>query len=101
MADRSDTPLRIALIGDFSGRANRNLRTPSKPIQIDPENFEDVMQRLGVALDFPGAASVRFRELDDFHPDQLYAHLPLFDAIREAKKELANPRNLQAPPAKP
>ena len=101
MADRSDTPLRIALIGDFSGRANRNLRTPPKPIQIDPENFEDVIDRLGVALDFPGAASIRFRELDDFHPDQLYANLPLFNAIREAKKELADPRNFQASRAKP
>ena len=54
------------------------------------------MLRLGVALDFPGAASISFRELDDFHPDQLYANLPLFDAIREAKKELANPKNFTA-----
>ncbi|HTS48064.1 MAG TPA: type VI secretion system contractile sheath large subunit [Bryobacteraceae bacterium] len=96
MADPGDTPLRIALIGDFSGRANRNRREVPKPIEIDPENFEDVMQRLGVALDFPGVASLRFRELDDFHPDQLHANLPLFDAIREAKKELLNPRNFSA-----
>ena len=96
MADASDTPLRIALIGDFSGRANRGAGAPPKPIQIDPENFEDVMQHLGVALDFPGVASLRFRDLDDFHPDQLYANLPLFDAIREAKKELANPKNFSA-----
>lgn len=96
MADASDTPFRIALIGDFSGRSNRGAGAIPQPIQIDPENFEEVMQRLGVALDFPGVASLRFRELDDFHPDQLYANLPLFDAIREAKKELANPNNFTA-----
>ncbi len=101
MADASDTPLRIALIGDFSGRSNRGAGEIPQPIQIDPENFEDVMQRLGVALDFPGVASLHFRDLDDFHPDQLYANLPLFDAIREAKKELANPRNFPAAGSKP
>jgi type VI secretion system protein ImpC len=96
MADRSDTLFRIALMGDFSGRANRNTGTTPQPVQIDPDNFEAVMQRLDCGLDFPGIASIRFRELDDFHPDALYARVPLFDAIREAKKEIANAKNFHA-----
>jgi len=58
------------------------------PVEIDPENFEAVMQRLGVALEVPGAFSIAFRELDDFHPDALYAKLPIFEPIQKLKNEL-------------
>ena len=84
--------MRIALLGDFSGRRNRKIHSAPRPVEIDPENFEDVMERMGVALEFPGAAAIEFRELDDFHPDQLYATLPLFQPVRDLKQELSKPQ---------
>jgi type VI secretion system protein ImpC len=102
----ADAPFRIAILGDFSGRANRKMTGPLRSIEIDPSNFEDVMQRLNVALDLP-AGSLQFRELDDFHPDQLYQNLPLFEKIREAKKQASRPGAFRpaaaafAPPAAP
>jgi type VI secretion system protein ImpC len=84
----SDRPFRIAVVGNFSGR-----RTRPVPIAIDPENFEEVMNRLGVAVELP-AGTVSFRELDDFHPDNLYRRLPLFKSLQAAREEIVNAKTV-------
>lgn len=92
----SDRPFRIALLGNFSGRGTR-----SGPMEVDPETFETVMERLQVSLNLP-AGSVAFRELDDFHPDYLYRTLPLFRSLDSAKQEIAHTKALgTAAPASP
>jgi type VI secretion system protein ImpC len=91
----SDHPFRIALVGNFSGR-----RTRPVPIEIDPDNFEEVMDRLGVAVELP-AGTVPFRELDDFHPDHLYRHLPLFQSLQAAREEIARAKTVQVQPSPP
>ncbi len=103
-AVRSDErPFRIAILGDFSGRANRGITgVPRKPIEIDPGNFEQVMERMEVGLDLSAgdvSLTLRFRELDDFHPDHLYQSVPLFRAFSEARKELSKPRPAAPPKA--
>jgi type VI secretion system protein ImpC len=89
IARDSDTPFRIAILGDFSGRKEAR---PLRSVEIDPGNFEEVMERIGVALEL-SAGDVRlaltFRDLDDFHPDSIYRSAPLFRAFEEARKELA------------
>src|SRR5271165_6371148 len=91
----SDSPFRIAVLGDFSGRANRNVPSAGprlagrKPIPIDPDNFEVAMRSLRVELQL-AAGPLRFEELDDFHPDQIYQNVPLFQALRKARQELSN-----------
>jgi type VI secretion system protein ImpC len=68
-------------------------------VEIDPDNFEEVMARLGAGFELTaGEAPVelRFRELDDFHPDHLYASLPLFQTLRQTRAELANPATFRA-----
>lgn len=91
----SERPFRIAVLGNFSGRGAR-----LGPVEVDPENFEQVMERLGVSLDLP-AGQVRFRELDHFHPDYLYRALPLFQSLENAKEEIASTKTLRtaAPPS--
>jgi type VI secretion system ImpB/VipA family protein len=73
-------PFRIAILGDFSGQARReNSRTrPAKlrPILIDRDNFDEVLQKLGVEAHLQLGTSgqrliLRFQSLEDFHPDQI------------------------------
>jgi type VI secretion system protein ImpC len=96
----SGDPFRIALIGDFGGRANRRApRLNRESVEIDPDNFEEVMARMGAALELTAGeapVALRFRELDDFHPDHLYASLPLFQTLRQTRAELANPATFRA-----
>lgn len=94
----SDTPFRIAVLGDFSGRENRAVLDARlqgrKPVLIDRDNFDDVMARLTPELHLPLGGPggpripVRFRELDDFHPDRLYEGLKIFQALRETRERL-------------
>ncbi len=82
-------PMRLVVLGDFSGEAAA-ARPPlaSRPTQrVDVDTLEDVMKRLGPRLSAP-AGEIRFAQIDDFHPDRLYARLDLFQALRRAR---ANP----------
>src|SRR5690349_14435318 len=88
-----DTPFRIGLIGDWSGRGSRGMVESAgkvaarRPHSVDRDDLEDAMEDLAVELSLTveGNAQplvLRFRSLDDFHPDQLYARLSLFEALR-------------------
>jgi type VI secretion system protein ImpC len=84
-----ETPFRILLLGDFSGREARGVREPlagRRAIPVDRDNFEAVMARLKVRV-----GSAQFKELDDFHPDRLFSKLPLFAALRHKREMLRDP----------
>jgi type VI secretion system protein ImpC len=63
----------IALLGDFSGRVNRDSVFGRRPIPINRDNFDSVMAALRPALRLDGLA-LSFTRLADFHPDQLTGH---------------------------
>lgn len=89
---------RLALLGDFSGRAGAgSLETGSelaarKPIKVDVDNFDQVVERLKpqvvVGLGDEGTVTVPIGELDDFHPDQLVENLELFEQLLGLRKNL-------------
>ena len=97
-----DSPMRILVMGDFSGRANRGVENFSdlseRPfVRIDVDNFEDVLFRfapqLFLPIDEPAGPSmvVEFKSLDDFHPDRLFRQLEVFEALRETRGRLSDP----------
>jgi type VI secretion system protein ImpC len=86
----SDTPFRILVLGDFGASA-----ASAKPVFIDRDNFETVMARLDVGLELPGAGRLRFKELDDFHPDRLFESLDLFHGLREMRERVEDPETFR------
>jgi type VI secretion system protein ImpC len=76
----SEKPFRILLAGDFSGGASHG-----QPILIDRDNFDHVLARLSPELHLAPGTTLRFRELEDFHPDRLCRQMPNLgaDAARE------------------
>jgi type VI secretion system protein ImpC len=95
-----DTPFRIAVLGDFSGRASRGIvetgraLAARRPVRIDRDIVDDVIARFAPELYLSLGdvrASVSFSELDDFHPDRLYERLPAFRALRETRERAAAP----------
>ena len=103
-----ETPFRICIMGDFSGRENRKLyesvSAPSenRPIEVDRDNIESVMEKLGVEVQIPLAGvsqppvAIQFTELDDFHPEQIYARLDVFKALRDTRKKLSDPSTFES-----
>ena len=74
-------PMRLLVMGDFSGQpsATRKPLAERATQRVDVDNLDAVMGRLGPRLALP-AAELGFAGLDDFHPDTLYARLPVFSA---------------------
>ncbi|WP_442852532.1 type VI secretion system contractile sheath domain-containing protein [Roseobacter sp. SK209-2-6] len=90
---------RIALLGDFSGRAARGLveaggELATRPeIQLDPDTVEEVIEGFKTELRLPigkeGAAiSVKLGELDDLHPDELFDNVDLFSELVALRRQL-------------
>jgi len=102
---RRERTFRMAVIGDFSGREN-----PVGEWRVDRDDFDEVLRAIAPTLRLQLAdgmvVDVVIRELDDFHPDQLFTQVPQFARLRALRTELANPSTfsnaaaeLSAPPA--
>lgn len=92
-----DTPFNILFMGDWSGtkifsEANdKNWR----PVEIDRDNFDDVMRKFQVRLelgfdDSGNVLNLEFNELDDFHPDRIFEKVSLFSNLRDIRRKLKN-----------
>src|SRR4029453_17018583 len=82
-------PMRLLVLGDFTGKqVAERPSLGSRPMQrVDADNFDDVMGRLAPRIE-TAAGEIVFQQLDDFHPDRLFARLDLFESLRHAR---ANP----------
>jgi type VI secretion system protein ImpC len=89
-----EAPFRIAIFGDFSGRANRGISEPGspaerRPIETGRDNFDSVMAQIGPALSLPFGGetelrfSIAFKELGDFHPDRIYERFEIFQKLKD------------------
>jgi type VI secretion system protein ImpC len=98
---RDEERFRIAVLGDFSARANRGQLATGrelearKPWHVDVDNFAEVLRRRGIRLQLPlgsGGQSVpvTIESLDDFHPDSLYDRLDVFRELADWRQRLQN-----------
>lgn len=98
---RDDIIFRMAICGDFSARGKEGNAAPSGSSaaktawRVDRDDLDDVLAAIAptLQLNLGGGvmAQVRIRELDDFHPDRLFAHVPQFARLRELRARLADP----------
>ncbi|MFZ1641385.1 MAG: type VI secretion system contractile sheath large subunit [Candidatus Contendobacter sp.] len=98
-----NTPPRILIMADFSGRGQREppaagLDLASRPLlAVDVDRLDAVMAklepkpRLPLAMASGADLTVGFAQLDDFHPDALYQRLDLFQALRRTRARLLDP----------
>ncbi len=95
------TKFRLALLGDFSGRANAGrLDTGAKlaarkPVKVDVDNLDDVLAKLSPTLSLPmdedgAAVEIKIESLDDFHPDQLAEAVDFFGELRTLRRNLSS-----------
>ena len=101
----SGTPFCVAILGDFSGRTSCGPSEPGslasrRPTLIDRDNFDEVLSKLSpkIQLRIGGAGPVelQFSELDDFHPDRLFACDALFQRLRSIRSRLQDPAGFAA-----
>ncbi len=89
-----DEPIfQMLVLGDWAGDSSRQGLERRRPIEIDRDNFDDVMKGLGVRLNVGAGETsfdLAFNSIDDFHPDELYRNVPLFAELRDLRKRLRN-----------
>src|SRR6266850_995855 len=106
-ATKKTGKFRIAMLGDFSARANSGkLDTGAelgnrKPLKVDCDNVDATIKRLGVKLRLPlggdgSAVELAVNSIDDLHPDQLYSNLPIFSELSGLRQRL-KPRSAAIP----
>ena len=92
-------PLRIAILGDFgAGASHGRLQTGAdlgkrKPLNVEFDTLENAMQRLQLSLTLPLGAdgapvTIELADLDAFHPDAIYAGVPVFAELASLRKRL-------------
>lgn len=97
---KESSPFVMLVLGNFAGNTRKNthpdpallMQIPVR--QIDIDNIDQLWGVFTPALELDIAGHhVEFapRDLDDFHPDQLFHHLPLFSELRQLRKRLLDP----------
>lgn len=90
-----ETPFRVLLLGDFTGSGPRKPLPSRTPVQVDRDNFDEVLAafhpELKLRLGDEELATLKFSELDDFHPDRLLERVDMFRKLRDLRARLTNP----------
>lgn len=106
-----ELPLRMLVTGDFTGRPDSTPLEERKPINIDKNNFDEVLQsqRVGLKLQVDNTLSgksgeqlgvdLKFNGMDDFSPESIARQVPELRELlelREALTELKGPLSQNA-----
>lgn len=96
-----ELPFVVGIMGDFSGDPTEPLRPLSerKFIQIDRDNFNDIMARMTPGLNIrvankladdgsEMAVQLKFRAIEDFEPGRVAEQVPALKALLETRNKL-------------
>jgi type VI secretion system protein ImpB len=99
-SEETELPLKVLMVGDYTGKPDDRPMEERKPINIDKENFNEVMakQELGVAVQVPNKLSdekdaslnldLKFRKLDDFSPEGVVNQVPELKTLLDLRSAL-------------
>jgi type VI secretion system protein ImpC len=95
-----EPPFRMLVLGDWSGDGAKKDLADRKPIEIDRDNFDEALRKMGAAVNLNVGdgqeINLRFEELDDFHPDRIFERVPVFSELRDLRKRLKDPNEFNA-----
>lgn len=95
-----ELPLRIMMMGDYTGKPDDTPLEERKPINVDKDNFNDVMaeQNLGVDLTVDDklsgeegaemSVSLKFKTLKDFTPEGIAEQVPELRQLMQLRNAL-------------
>jgi type VI secretion system protein ImpB len=98
--EEAELPLKMLMIGDYTNRPDDTPLEDRKPINIDKDNFNEVMakQNLEVAVQVPNKLSdekdamldlkLQFKKLDDFGPEGVVNQVPELRKLLELRAAL-------------
>jgi len=93
-APASETPLRLLVLGDFGGSTGGPSPRAGSSASIGQSRSAARVARRARLLELtgPGRIDLAFRTLEDFHPDRIAERVPVFEAMRDTRRKLEDPR---------
>jgi len=99
-SEEKELPLKLLVMGDFTNRTDETPLEQRKAVNIDKDNFNDVMKNHKVKIDInvkntmsgkgdEMAASLKFQNLKDFDPDAVARQVPELAKMLELREALA------------
>ncbi len=98
--EETELPLKILMVGDYTGKHDDTPLEERKPINIDKDNFNDVLakQNLEVNVNVPNkltdkpdeelSVKINFRTLNDFGPEGIVNQVPELKKLLELRQAL-------------
>jgi type VI secretion system protein ImpB len=95
-----ELPLKMLFIGDYTGRPDPRPLEDRKPINIDKDNYQQVLaeQNLGVQMSVPDVLSgeegatinvnLKFKKLSDFGPESIVDQVPELKRLLDLRAAL-------------
>lgn len=98
---KRELPFVVGVMGDYSGNAptvDRKRLEDRKFVNIDRDNFNDIMKRLGPGAQFrventltgegEFGVQMRFDSMDDFEPEQVVQQIPALKKLLETRNKI-------------
>lgn len=98
--EEKELPLKLVMLGDYSQRPDDTPLEDRKPINIDKDNFNDVMKGMKLSLDAnvknvlteeEGAempVSLKFNHINDFGPEAIVKQVPELNKLLQLRTAL-------------
>lgn len=102
--EEKELPLKLLMLGDYTLREEETLLEDRKPINVDKDNFDDVMQSQGLSLtlNVPNklaakeeggeekqlTAKLEFKTMKDFDPAALAGQVPELNQLLQLRAAL-------------
>lgn len=99
--EEMELPLRLMVLGDFTGKPSDEPLEDRAPINVDKSNFNDVLakQNIGVQFTVPDRISgeegaemsvnLKFESINDFNPENVVRQVPELSRMLELREALA------------
>jgi type VI secretion system protein ImpB len=98
--EEKELPLKLLVMGDFTGKADDRPLEDRKPINVDKDNFNDVMKNMKLSLDIQIAntlaekeggelaAKLKFDTLKDMEPEAIARQIPELKSLLDLREAL-------------
>lgn len=95
-----ELPLKMLVMGDYTGRADDTPLEERKPINVDKQNFSEVMAKQGLSVNLSVsdklsseagaqmAVGLKFQALSDFAPEGVVQQVPELQKLLELRAAL-------------
>ena len=98
-AEDVELPLKLLVVGDFTGKESEETVEDREPINVDKDNFNEVMGGMGLSLDMNVTdtldeeneqipVSLKFRSMADLAPDSVAQQVPELESMLEMRRAL-------------